>query len=115
MHFGKIVKNASYSKGFSAEEFALLLEISTTELLFLYEQNDWTSGNIKLAATALNYDFGKLFNPVVQFNFMSGCEEEATEEVNIRIKYPSGKAFLLNSWLQKMALIAKAIGLQMDK
>lgn len=115
MHFGKIVKNAAYSKGFSATEFAYLLGVSETELLVLYEQTDWTSGNIKLASQALEFDFGKYFNLGGQFNFMQGSPEEATEELHITIRYPLGKEFLLNSWLQKMALIAKAIGLQIDR
>lgn len=113
MHFGRIVKNASYSKGLSANEFAYLLGISETELLVLYEQSDWTSGNIKLASQTLEFDFGKYFNSNGHFNFMQGSPEEATEELHITIRYPLGKEFLLNTWLQKMALIAKAIGLQM--
>lgn len=115
MHFGKIVKNAAYSSGHSANEFAYMLGITEIELLKLYEQKDWLSGNIKLASQALDYDFGKHFNNSVQFDFMSADANEYIEEINLTIRYPRGKEFLLKTWLHKMALIAKAIGLQMRK
>lgn len=115
MHFGKIVKRAAYSSGYSAKEFAYMLGITEIELLKLYEQKDWLSGNIKLASQALNHDFGKHFNKSFQFDFMSTEISEPTEELNLTIKYPKGKEFLLKTWLNKMALIAKAIGLQTGK
>ena len=113
MHFGKIVKNAAYSSGFSADEFAYMLGVSESDLLKLYEQKEWMSGEIKLASQALNHDFGKYFNNSFNFDFMSAGQDENTEELNITIRYPKGKEFLLKTWLHKMALIAKAIGLQM--
>lgn len=112
MHFGKIVKNAAYSSGYSANEFACMLGITEAELLRLYEQNDWLSGNIKLAAQTLNYDFGKHFNNGARFDFMSAENGEKSEVIHLTIRYPRGKEFLLKTWLHKMALIAKAIGLQ---
>lgn len=115
MHFGKIVKNAAYSSGLSAEEFGTLLGIKECELLLLYEKMDWTSGNIKLASDALEYNFGKYFNNSFQFDFMTEAEIDTVKELNITIRYPKGKEFLLKTWLQKMALIAKAIGLQIGK
>ncbi|HUH33984.1 MAG TPA: hypothetical protein VLZ28_08510 [Daejeonella sp.] len=112
MHFGRIVKNAAYSAGHSAKEFAYMLGITETELLKLYEQKEWLSGNIKLASQVLEHDFGKHFNNGVQFDFRSADMNENTEEINLTIRYPKGKEFLLKTWLHKMALIAKAIGLQ---
>jgi len=115
MHFGKIVKNAAHAAGHSANELAYLLEISETELLKLYEQKDWLSGHIKLASQVLDYDFGMYFNNSVSINFMSEDPNGCTEEINLTIRYPKGKEFLLKTWLHKMALIAKAIGLQTGK
>src|SRR5687767_14885773 len=115
MHFGKIVKSAAYSSGYSASEFAYMLGMTETELLRLYEQKDWLSGNIKLASQALSHDFSKHFNNDVQFNFMSENISENTEEIHLTIRYQKGKEFLLKTWLHKMALIAKAIGLQTGK
>ena len=115
MHFGKIVKNAAYSSGRSANEFAYMLGITESELLKLYEQKDWLSGHIKLASQALDHDFGQHFSNGLQFDFMSTDLNEHTEEINLTIRYSKGKEFLLKSWLHKMALIAKAIGLQMGK
>lgn len=112
MHFGKIVKNAAYSSGYSANEFAYMLGITETELLRLYEQNDWLSGNIKLASQVLNHDFGKHFDNGAQFDFKSVDRDEKSEVIHLTIRYPKGKEFLLKTWLHKMALIAKAIGLQ---
>ena len=114
MHFGKIVKKAAYSSGLSADEFAYQLGISEPELLKLYEEKEWKSGDIQLVSQTLNYDFGRYFRPNYQFNFMENEGSDNTEELNITIKYPKGKEFLLKTWLQKMALIAKAIGLQTD-
>lgn len=115
MHFGKIVKNAAYSSGHSANEFAYKLGITESELLKLYEQKDWLSGNIKLASQTLDHDFGKHLNSGYQFEFMSANLDEPTKEINVTIRYSKGKEFLLKSWLHKMGLIAKAIGLQMSK
>lgn len=115
MDFGKIVKNAAYSKGISAAELAFLIGISESELLVLYEQADWTSGNIILASQALEYNFGKYFNTGNQFDFLNERDGGTMNEFNITIKYPAGKEFLLNTWLQKMAAIAKVIGLQVGK
>ena len=115
MHFGKIVKNAAYSAGHSADEFAYMLGITETELLELYEQKEWLSGNIKLASQALDHDFGTHFSNSVKFDFMSAEMNEHTKEINLTIRYPKGKEFLLKTWLHKMALIAKAIGLHTGK
>lgn len=114
MHFGKIVKNVAYSAGLSADEFAGMLGMTEVDLLRLYEQKDWTSGNIKSASIALEHDFGKYFSNGFQFDFMPGADLGEQREFNVTIRYPRGKEFLLRTWLDKMALIAKAIGLQMD-
>lgn len=113
MHFGKIVKKAAYSSGHSADEFAYMMGITEVELLNLYEQQDWKSSDIRLAAQTLKYDFGNYFNHSYQFDFLPEGHDGNTEEINITIKYARGKEFLLKSWLNKMAMIAKAIGLQM--
>ena len=115
MHFGKIVKNVAYSTGLSANEFAVMMGVTEAELLKLYEQKDWLSGNIKLASIALEHDFGKYFKNGFQFNFMPVPELTEHREMIVTIRYPKGKEFLLKTWLDKMALIAKAIGLQMGK
>jgi hypothetical protein len=114
MHFGKIVKRAAYSSGLAADEFAYKMGVSESELLKLYEEKDWKSNDIQLASATLNYDFGRYFRPSYHFDFMSDKNAAPTEELNITIKYPKGKEFLLKTWLQKMSLIAKAIGLQTD-
>lgn len=115
MHFGKIVKKAAYGSGISADEFAYMLGMTESELLKLYEQKDWLSGDIKLASEALDHDFGKYFNTSVQFDFMPAHMNEKMDEVNITIRYPKGKEFLLETWLNKMRLIAIAIGLQVKR
>ena len=115
MHFGKIVKNAAYSSGLSADGLAYMLGRTESELLKLYEQKEWLSGDIKMASQALNFDFGRHFNYSYQFDFMPGDLNENIEELHISIRYPKGKEFLLKTWLHKMAMIAKAIGLQMGK
>ncbi|HYK75972.1 MAG TPA: hypothetical protein VEV16_03285 [Daejeonella sp.] len=115
MHFGKIVKNVAYSAGLSAQEFSTMMGMSELALLNLYEQKDWTSSNIKSASIALEHDFGKYFNNGFQFDFMPGSELSEHREFNLTIRYPRGKEFLLKTWLEKMALIAKAIGLEMRK
>lgn len=115
MHFGKIVKNAAYGTGISADQFAFQLGMTESELLKLYEQKDWISGDIKLASEALEYDFGKYFNNTFQFDFMPDHLDQQMDELNITIRYPQGKEFLLETWLSKMKLIAKAIGLQVGK
>lgn len=115
MHFGKIVKNAAYSSGLSADEFAHIIGVSETNLLELYEQKEWLSGDIKLASQALNYDFGRFFNNSYNFDFMPDHGNENTEELNITVRYPKGKEFLLKTWLHKIGLIAKVIGLTVGK
>ena len=110
MHFGKIVKNAAYSSGLSADEFAHIIGVSESNLLELYEQKEWLSGDIKLASQALNYDFGSYFNNSFSFDFMPNHENENTEELNITVRYPKGKEFLLKTWLHKIGQIDKAIG-----
>ena len=115
MHFGKIVKNVAYTAGLSADEFAVMLGITEVALLNLYEQKDWLSGDIKSASIALEHDFGKYFNNGFRFDFMPISEFTEYRELNVTITYPKGKEFLLKTWLDKMALIAKAIGLQMGR
>ncbi|WP_026898524.1 hypothetical protein [Daejeonella oryzae] len=115
MHFGKIVKNVAYSAGLSADNLALKLGVNEVILLNLYEQKDWTSGNIKAVSVALEHDFEKYFATGFQFNFLPDSELTPMREFTITISYPIGKEFLLKTWLDKMVLIAKAIGLNVNK
>lgn len=114
MHFGKIVKKVAYSYDLSAEEFAEMIGQTEIHLLNMYEQKEWTSGNIKAASIALNYDFGKYFGTGFQLDFMQADKGEK-EEMIITIRYTKGKEFLLQTWLDKIAQIAKAIGLQVGR
>lgn len=113
MHFGKIVKGVAQSNGLSAEEFAVLLGRSGREVLALYEQEEWTSGNIKAASIALEHDFGKYLNDGYQYDFPTSKNAEYREFL-LTVRYPKGKGFLLQSWLSKIILIAKAIGLEIE-
>ncbi|HEY0896083.1 MAG TPA: hypothetical protein VGE15_05985 [Sphingobacteriaceae bacterium] len=112
MHFGKIVKRVAHQQGFSASDVAELLGRSEKQVLELYEQEEWTSGTIRTASIALDHDFGKYLSGNFRFDFISPESEETAEAV-ITVKYPKGKEFLLKTWLNKMTLIAKAIGLEL--
>ncbi len=112
MHFGKIIKSAAYANGLSAAEFAALLSISESRLLNLYEQREWTTGYIKLVSEVLNHDFCRHLNKGYSVNFFNEDGQQPLEEIQLRIRYPKGKDFLLKTWLHKITLIAKAIGLQ---
>ncbi|WP_423147961.1 hypothetical protein [Rubrolithibacter danxiaensis] len=113
MHFGKIVKSVAQAQGLSAEEFAVLLGRTGKEVLDLYEQEEWGSNTIKAASSALEYDFGKYLNEGYTYNFHSSSQINQREFLLI-VKYPKGKGYLLQSWLSKIMLIAKAIGLEME-
>ena len=115
MHFGKIVKKVALSQGLSAQEFAELLGRSEKQVLELYEQEEWTSGTIKSASLALEHDLGRYLNNSVKFDFLASSAETESNEFFISVKYPKGKEFLLKTWLNKMGLIAKAIGLELNK
>jgi hypothetical protein len=110
MHFGKIVKSVAQSNGFSANDFASLLGRSEREILELYEQEEWTSSTIKAASIALEYDFGKYLNDGFQYDLPESNNNY--REFLLTIRYPKGKGALLQSWLSKIILIAKAIGLE---
>ena len=111
MHFGKIVKKTVQANGLSAEDFAFLLGRTTSEILHLYELEEWTSGDVKAASIALEYDFGKFLNSGLEYNF-PGSEQAEKREFLLTIRYAKGKETLLQSWLSKIILIAKAIGLE---
>jgi hypothetical protein len=113
MHFGKIVKRIAHQQGFSAKDLAAELGRSEKLVLELYEQEEWTSGTIKAASVALDHDFGKYLNSTIEYDFMSSESGTETSEVMISVKYPKGKEFLLKTWMNKMTLIAKAIGLEL--
>lgn len=115
MHFGKIVKNVCYAAEISANDFAQLMGLTEVEVLNLFEEKDWKSSDLKLASIALEHDFGKYFSNGFQFDFMSASKHAEFREMYITVKYPKGKEFLLKTWLDKMAAIAKVIGLQMNK
>lgn len=111
MHFGKIVKRVAQANGLSAEEFAVLLGCTGREVLELYEQGEWTSGKIKAASSALEHDFGRYLNGGSDYEFFPSTNNR---EFLLTIKYPAGKEVLLKSWLSKIKLIAKAIGLEVE-
>lgn len=115
MHFGKIVKRVAQSKGYSAEELAELLDRTGKEVLNLYEQEEWTSGNIKAVSTALDYNFGRYLDNIRPFNFLDHTQDDESEEYFIAVKCTKGKEQLLKFWLNKMALVAKAIGLEISR
>lgn len=114
MHFGKIVKGVAYGQGYSAGELAELLERTERDVLDLYEQADWTSGNIRAVSVALGYNFGKYFDGLEHFNFSNSGNDESNEII-ISIRYTRGKEHLLKFWLGKMRLVARAIGLELNR
>lgn len=115
MHFGKIVKGVAHAQGYSAEDLAVLLECTGREVLELYEEEEWTSGNIKAASVALEYNFGKHLDYNLPFNFAEESSESKPEEYLITVRYTKGKEHLLKFWLHKMALVARAIGLELNR
>jgi hypothetical protein len=60
---------------------------------------------------ALEYDFGKFLNGGCHYGFFPS-EDDLHREFVLTIKYPAGKKYLLQSWLSKIKLIARAIGLE---
>ena len=115
MHFGKIVKGVAYTQNLSASDFALLVGRTEREILELYEQEEWTSGNIKVAPIALEHNFGKYLDNTLPFDFLNTSATVDKSEYLITVKYPKGKEQLLKTWLSKMAMIAKAIGLEIGR
>lgn len=115
MHFGKVVKSVALSQGFTAYELGLLVARPEKEILEMYEEEEWTSGNIKAASMALDYNFGKYFDNAFSFNFLSSSDQADTREYLINVRYPKGKEQLLKVWLQNIGKIAQAIGLEIRK
>ena len=114
MHFGKIVKRVALSQGLAAEDLAVLLGRTEKDVLELYEQEEWTSGTIKAASFALDHDFGKYLNTSFKYDFQEVGDVEYREFM-ITVKYTKGKEFLLKTWLDKLVLIARSIGLEVGK
>ena len=114
MHFGKIVKQVALGQGLAAQDVANLLGRTEKEVLELYEQEEWTSGTIRSASYALDHDFGKYLNNGFKYNFLDPTEVEHREFM-IVVKYPKGKEFLLRTWLDKLVLIARSIGLEVGR
>lgn len=115
MHFGKIVKGIAYGQGLSAAEFSELFGNSEREMLELYELEDWKASDIKKASVALEHNFGKYLDNTLPFDFLNTPSTADKSEYLFTIKYPKGKEQLLKTWLSKMALIAKAIGLEIGR
>jgi hypothetical protein len=115
MHFGKIVKGVAHAQDLSANDFALLVGRTETEILKLYEEEEWASGNIKAASIALEHNFGKYLDNTLPFDFLATSSTTDKSEYLITVKYPKGKEQLLKTWLSKMAMIAKAIGLEIGR
>jgi|GEM_PF-1642340 hypothetical protein len=112
MHFGKIVKRVAYSKDLSASELSYLMDRGLSEILLLYEEADWKASDILVASTALNYDFGKYLNGS---NTSAYIAEDKLSEISLKVRYQKGKEILLQTWLSKIALIAKTIGLEIER
>jgi hypothetical protein len=115
MHFGKIVKAVAHAQDLSANDFAILVGRTEKEILELYEQEEWTSSNIKAASIALEHNFGKHLDNTLPFDFLNNSSPTDKSEYLITVKYPKGKEQLLKTWLSKMAMIAKAIGLEIGR
>lgn len=115
MHFGKIVKGVAYAQNLAADDFAILVGRTESEILSLYEQEEWTSGNIKEASIALEHNFGKYLDNTLPFDFLNTSSVTDKSEYLLTVKYPKGKEQLLKTWLSKMAMIAKAIGLEIGR
>jgi len=115
MHFGKIVKGVAYAQNLSANDFALSVGRTESEILKLYEEDEWMSGNIKAASIALEHNFGKYLDNTLPFDFLDTSSTVDGCEYLITVKYPKGKEQLLKTWLSKMAMIAKAIGLEIGR
>lgn len=112
MHFGKIVKRVAYSKDLSADELSVMMERTITDILFLYEEADWKSSDILAASKALNCDFGRYLDASLQNTYIS---ETKLSEFSLKIKYRKGKEILVQTWLSKIMLIAKTIGLEIER
>jgi hypothetical protein len=115
MHFGKLVKGVAYAQNLTAYDLASMLGRQETEVLALYEEEEWTSGNIKAASIALEHNFGKYLDNTLPFDFLNSASATDKSEYLITVKYPKGKEQLLKTWLSKMAMIAKAIGLEIGR
>ncbi len=115
MHFGKIVKEVAIAQGLSASEFSVLFGNTEREMLELYEQEDWKSSDIKTASVTLEHNFGKYLDNALPFDFLNTPYSADKSEYLFTIKYPKGKEQLLKTWLSKMAMIAKAIGLEIGR
>lgn len=112
MHFGKIVKRIAYSKNLSAGELSYMMDRTLSDILFLYEEADWKSSDIIAVSTALNYDFGKYLNGSITSEY---SVDNKLSEISLRIKYRKGKEILVQTWLSKIMLIAKTIGLEIER
>jgi hypothetical protein len=114
MHFGKIVKRVALAQGLAAQDVAELLGRKEKDVLELYEQEEWSSGTVRAVSYALEHDFGKYLNNSFKYNFLS-AQESDYREFMITVRYPKGKEFLLKTWLDKLVLIARSIGLEVGK
>lgn len=114
MHFGKLVKKVAFSRSLCAEELAGLMGKETRDVLFLYENEQWLSGDIAMASGVLNYNFGRHLDHA-QFMQATNNSSEEYNEVQLQIKYPKGKDMLMRIWIHKILLIAKTLGLEVQQ
>jgi hypothetical protein len=86
----------------------------TRRIILLYEEEQWLSGDIVAASMALNYNFGKFF----ERSYLNGITQTESNgelcNVQLNIKYPRGKEILMRIWINKILLIAKTIGLEVE-
>jgi hypothetical protein len=115
MHFGNIVRSAAESYKITVDEMAFLMDKTQEEVKALYAAEEWTSGNIKNASEALNYDFGTYLNRGAEYDFVKETAPAKYHEMLINIKYPVGKENQLEAWLERMWLMAQTIGLGAER
>ncbi len=115
MHFGNIVKTTAESFKITTDEMAFIMDKPADEVKKLYEAEEWTSGNIKRASEALNHDFGAYLNRGAEYDFVKDEKTIKYHEMIINIKYPVGKENKIEAWLERMWLMAQAVGLGAEK
>ncbi|WP_026898331.1 hypothetical protein [Daejeonella oryzae] len=67
MHFGKIVRDYNYSQGLSAADLSVMLGITVSEILNLFEKKAWNITNINAVSAAYNHDFLQYLERSIHF------------------------------------------------
>ncbi len=114
MHFGKLVKKVAMSRNLSAQDLAVLMKRDPRNILLLFEHEQWLSADIIAASAALNYNFGKHLDRS-DCSQVYHADSYNRKEIILRVKYEKGKDTLLLTWINKIMLIAKTIGLEVER